>query len=140
MWVSTKRFRQLSRKLESRRMRTDNGTTAKKSQKTGGDSRYASSKATFSYNTICLEHQSGSYEIIDEVDMPNDYILATNASDWEIVHYDGYPHMIDDDGSDMLRKSTEDDYEMRWTANPSFKLKKDAMLTDTGRSPFPVSL
>jgi hypothetical protein len=140
MYVSTKRFRQLSRHLESRRMRTSDGTKYSKSSKSGGDKRYASSGATFSYNTICLEHQSGSYEIVDEVDMPNDYILATNASDWEIVHYDGLPHLIDDDGSDMLRKSTEDDYEMRWTANPSFKLKKDAMITNTGRSPFPVAL
>lgn len=140
MFVHTKRFRQLSRHLESRRMRTSDGTKYKKSEKKGGDARYASSGATFAYNTICLEHQSGSYEIIDEIDMPTDYILATNRSDWEIVHYDGYPHLIDDDGTDMLRKSTEDDYEMRWTANPSFKLKKDAMITDTGRSPFPVAL
>jgi hypothetical protein len=139
MWVSTKRFRQLSRHLESRRMRTGD-SVAKKTRKEGGDKRYASSGATFSYATICLEHQSGAYEIIDEVDMPNDYILATNTSDWEIVHYDGFPHLIDDDGTDMLRKSTEDDYEMRWTANPSFKLKKDAMITETGRAPFPVSL
>lgn len=140
MYVSTKRFRQLSRHLESRRMRTSDGSKYSKSKKSGGDAKYASSGATFSYSTICLEHQSGSYEIIDEVDMPNDYILATQASDWEIVHYDGYPHLIDDDGTDMLRKSTEDDYEMRWTANPSFKLKKDAMITDTGRAPFPVAL
>lgn len=139
MYVSTKRFRQLSRHLESRRMRGD-GTKFSKTKKEGGDKRYATSGATFSYNAICLEHQSGSYEIIDEIDMPSDYILATNPEDWEIVHYDGYPHLMDDDGTDMLRKSTEDDYEMRWTTNPSFKLKKDALITDTGRSPFPVSL
>jgi hypothetical protein len=140
MFVGTQRFRQLSRKLESRRMRTADGSRATTSRKEGGDSRYASSGATFSYSTITLNHQSGAYEIIDEVDMPNDYILATSTSDWEIVHYDGFPHLIDDDGVDMLRKTTEDDYEMRWTCNASFKLKKDAMLTDTGRSPFPVSL
>lgn len=140
MFVSTRRFRQLSRHLESRRMRTDSGKTAQKSQKKGGDERYASSGATFSYNTISLEHQSGSYEIIDEIDMPNDYILATSTDDWEYVHYDGFPHLIDDDGTDMLRQTTEDNYEMRWTANVSFKLKKDAMITNTGRAPFPVDL
>ncbi len=140
MYVSTARFRQLSRHLESRRMRTADGSRFTQSRKQGGDSRYASSGATFSYATITLNHQSGAYEIIDEVDMPNDYVLATSLSDWEIVHYDGFPHLIDDDGVDMLRKTTEDDYEMRWTTNASFKLKKDAMITDTGRAPFPVSL
>jgi hypothetical protein len=140
MFVGTKRFRQLSRHLESRRMRTDSGSTAKKGSRSGGDKRYASSGATFSYATISLDHQSGAYEIIDEVDMPNDYILATNREDWEIVHWDGFPHLIDEDGTDILRKTTEDDYEMRWTANPSFKLKKDAMISHTGRAPFPVAL
>lgn len=140
MFVGTKRFRQLSRHLESRRMRSDDGSKFKRTEKKGGDERYASSGATFSYPAICLEHQSGAYEIIDEVDMPNDYILATNRSDWEIVHYDGFPHLIDDDGTDILRKTTEDDYEMRWTCNASFKLKKDAMISHTGRSPFPVAL
>ncbi len=140
MFVSTARFRQLSRHLESRRMRTADGSRYTSSRKEGGDSRYASSGATFSYATITLNHQSGAYEIIDEVDMPADYVLATSTGDWEIVHYDGFPHLIDDDGVDMLRKTTEDDYEMRWTANPSFKLKKDAMITNTGRAPFPVAL
>lgn len=140
IYASTARFRQVSRHLESRRMRTDSGKTAKTSQKSGGDSRYASSGATFSYNTICLEHMSGSFEIIDEIDMPNDYMLATKTDDWEFVHYDGFPHLIDDDGVDMLRQTNEDDYEMRWTANISFKPKKDALLTNTGRSPFPVDL
>lgn len=137
MWVSTTRFRTVSRSLESRRMRGE-GVTAKRNTKSGGDKRYASAGATFSYATISLEHQSGSYEIIDEVDMPNDYILCTNPDDWEIVHYDGFPHLIDDDGTDMLRKTTEDDYEMRWTANPSFKPKKDKMVSQSGRSPFPL--
>jgi hypothetical protein len=140
IFVSTKRFRQVSRHLESRRMRTDSGKTAKTSQKTSGDARYASSGAVFSYNTICLEHMSGSFEIIDEIDMPNDYMLATRTDDWEFVHYDGMPHLIDDDGTDMLRQTNEDDYEMRWTANISFKPKKDAVLTGTGRAPFPVDL
>jgi hypothetical protein len=140
MFVSNARFRQLSRHLESRRMRMDSGKVAKKAEKKGGDERYSSSGATFSYNTICLEHQSGSYEIIDEVDMPNDYVLATSTDDWEFVHWDGFPHLIDDDGTDMLRLSTEDDYEMRWTANASFKPKKDAQIIDTGRAPFPVDL
>jgi len=140
MFVGTKRFRQLSRHLESRRMRMSDGSKYTKGRKEGGDKRYASSGATFSYPTISLDHQSGAYEIIDEVDMPNDYILATNTDDWEIVHYDGFPHLIDDDGVEMLRKTTEDDYEMRWTSNASFKLKKDALLTDTGRAPFPVAL
>ena len=72
--------------------------------------------------------------------MPNDYILATDPDDWEFVHYDGFPHLIDDDGVDMLRQTNEDDYEMRWTSNASFKLKKDALITETGRSPFPVAL
>ena len=138
MFVSNARFRQLSRHLESRRMRMDSGKVAKKTEKKGGDERYSSSGATFSYNTICLEHQSGSYEIIDEVDMPNDYVLATSTDDWEFVHWDGFPHLIDDDGTDMLRLSTEDDYEMRWTCNASFKPKKDAQIIDTGRAPFPV--
>lgn len=140
MFVGTKRFRQLSRHLESRRMRTSDGSTAQRSRSEGGDKRYASAGATFSYDKIVLNHQSGAYEIIDEVDMPNDYILATNPDDWEFVHYDGFPHMLDDDGVDMLRKTNEDDYEMRWTANASFKLKKDALITETGRSPFPVAL
>lgn len=140
MFVGTRRFRQLSRHLESRRMRTSDGNTAARSRKEGGDKRYASSGATFSYDTITLNHQSGAYEIIDEVDMPNDYILATNPEDWEFVHYDGFPHLLDDDGVDMLRKTTEDDYEMRWTTNASFKPKKDAMITGTGRAPFPVAL
>ena len=121
-------------------MRSDSGKTAKTSQKTSGDARYASSGATFSYNTICLEHMSGSFEIVDEIDMPNDYQLATKPENWEFVHYDGFPHLIDDDGVDMLRQTNEDDYEMRWTANVSFKPKKDAMITETGRSPFPVDL
>jgi len=140
MFVSTARFRQLSRHLESRRMRTGEGSRATQSRKEGGDSRYASSGATFSYATITLNHQSGAYEVIDEVDMPNDYILGTSTGDWEIVHYDGFPHLIDDDGVDMLRKTTEDDYEMRWTTNASFKPKKDALITNTGRAPFPVAL
>lgn len=140
IFVSTARFRQVSRHLESRRMRTDSGKVAKTSTKTGGDARYASSGAVFSYNTICLEHMSGAFEIIDEIDMPNDYMLATKTDDWEFVHYDGFPHLIDDDGVDMLRQTNEDDYEMRWTANVSFKPKKDAMITNTGRAPFPVDL
>ena len=140
MFVGTRRFRQLSRHLESRRMRTGDGKTAKRERKDGGDKRYASAGATFSYDTITLNHQSGAYEIIDEVDMPNDYILATNTEDWEFVHYDGFPHLLDDDGVDMLRKTSEDDYEMRWTTSASFKPKKDANITETGRAPFPVAL
>jgi hypothetical protein len=135
-FVSTSRFRQLSRNLESRRMRGE-GVNAKRGEKSGGDKRYASSGATFSYAYICLEHQSGSYEVVDEIDMPSDYILMTDPKDWEIVHYDGFPHLLDDDGTDMLRKTNEDDYEMRWTTNPSFKPKKDKMISQTGRAPFP---
>lgn len=136
-YVSTNRFRQLSRSLESRRMRGE-GVSAKKGRKDGGDKRYASAGATFSYAYICLEHQSGAYEVVDEIDMPSDYVLMTDPGDWEIVHYDGFPHLIDDDGTDMLRKTNEDDYEMRWTTNPSFKPKKDKLISMSGRSPFPT--
>jgi hypothetical protein len=135
-FVATSRFRQLSRNLESRRMRGE-GVAAKKGRKEGGDKRYATAGATFSYAYICLEHQSGSYEVVDEIDMPNDYILMTDPKDWEIVHFDGFPHLLNDDDNDMLRKTNEDDYEMRWSTNPSFKPKKDRMISQSGRAPFP---
>lgn len=137
MWCATDVFRRLSRSLESRRMRGE-GVSFSKQERKGGDKRYASAGATFSYSVIRLEHQTGAYDVIDEIDMPADLILCTNPSDWEILHYDGFPHLIDDDGTDMLRKTNEDDYEMRWTTNPSFKPKKDKMISQSGRCPIPA--
>lgn len=132
-FLHTTRFRQLSRSLETRRLR--GGSSFEKGSKKVGEKEYAS----FSYNYISLSTQSGAYEIIDEPHMPADYALMTNPDDWEIMTYSGFPAIIDEDTNRILRKTTEDTYEFRETAYASFKLKKEAMISQTGRTALPAA-
>lgn len=132
-FVHTTRFRQLSRSLETRRLR--GGSSFEKGSKKVGQKDYE----TFSYNYISLSTQSGAYEIIDTPSMPADYALMTNPDDWEIMTYSGFPAIVDEDTNRILRKSTEDDYEFRETVYGSFKLKKGAMISQTGRTALPAA-
>lgn len=134
VFLHTSRFRQLSRSLESRRMRMGESFT-KGEKKAGGDKAYA----TFSYNYISLMAQSGAYEFVDEPHMPADYALFINPEDWEIMTYSGFPDIVDKDSNRILRKSTQDKYEYRTTVYPSFKLKKDARISQLGRTALPAA-
>lgn len=134
MYAHTTRFRQLSRSLETRRLRGLEPMSYSKGMRDVGTKKYEK----FSYAYIALETQSGAYEIVDEPHMPADYILCTDPADWEIMSLDkGFPAVIDGDGQRILRKTTEDDYEFRTKLYACFKLKPGAMISQTGRTALP---
>jgi hypothetical protein len=129
VFMHTSRFRQLSRSLESRRWRDASASTRKSGE----------GSAEFSYAVISMTTTSGAYEVIDDPTMPVDYALMTDPDDWEIVTWSGFPQILSEDGVKMLRQSTADDYEMRHLVYPSFKLKEDRQISQTGRTPLPAA-
>lgn len=135
-FVHTTRFRQLSRSLETRRLRgLDPRSFTKGEKKGGGSDAYAS----FSYNYIALETQEGSYEIIDDPHMPTDYALAMNPDDWEIVTYSGFPEVVDYDKNKVLRNSSEDVFEFREVVYGNLMLKPEAQISQSGRTALPAA-
>ncbi len=135
-FLHTKRFRQLSRSLETRRLRgLDPRSFSKGEKKGGGSEAYAS----FSYNYIALETQEGSYEIIDDPHMPENYALAMDPNDWEIVTYSGFPEVIDYDKNKVLRNSAEDVFEFRECVYGNLMLKPDAQISQSGRTALPAA-
>ena len=135
IFVNSVRFNQLSRSLETRRMR---GMSEMKWERGGGESGNKA-YASFGYNKIALYATNGSFEVIDEPHMPADYALATDPSKWRVRSYEGFPQAVDKDSNRILRKSTDDDYEFRLAAYASFMLAADGVISHSGRTALPTA-
>lgn len=126
--VHDTRFQQLSRGLESRRFR---GSMSEHT--VNGDKAYAA----FSYNKISLHTQSGSVEVIPDPHIPQNEAYCLRPQDWEFRAIGGFPGRVDQDGINVLRKATSDDFEIRMDANGSFMLAADGLINQNGRTALP---
>lgn len=133
IFVNSVRFNQLSRSLETRRLR---GLGEMKYERSVGESG-SKSFATFGYNKIALHATNGSFEVIDEPHMPADLAIATDPKKWRVRSLEGFPQAMDKDSNRILRKSTDDDYEFRLTAYSSFMLAADGVISHSGRTALP---
>lgn len=134
IFVHTTRFKELSRSLETRRLRGGDTSNYKSSMASGGGKE---AYASFSYNTIELMAQGGAYTICDEPHMPQDLAIAMSPEDWEIRCYEEFPSVLDKDSNEILRKTTTDDYSLRAKVYASFMLSAKGMVSHSGRTALP---
>lgn len=132
IFLHTNRFVQLSRSLETRRLR---GLGEVKYEVSRGEKK--SAYASFGYNKIALMSTSGAFEVIDEPHMPEDVAYAIPCDQWVIRALSGFPNVIDKDGTDILRKTSEDNYALRAKCYASFMLKANGMISHNGRTVLP---
>lgn len=132
-FVHTTEFVRVSRSLESRRFRGDSVSYSTESRTVNGEKAYAS----FSYNVIKLMTQSGSIELIDEPHMPTGVAYFIRPEDWEYRCLEQMPTIMRKDSNEILRKTTDDDYELRSTVYASFMLRDTGVISQNGRTALP---
>lgn len=79
--------------------------------------------AKFNFQKIQLAAGGGMIDIYPDPFCPALTAFALALDTWKLRSYDAYPHVVNGDGLEMLRKVGSNDYEYRLTGYPTFSTR-----------------
>lgn len=106
IFMNTEQWQALANELEDKGTRPVDGGTAK-----------------FNFQKIQLAAGGGMIDIYPDPFCPALTAFALALDYWKLRSYDEYPHVVNGDGLEMLRKVGSNDYEYRLTGYPTFSTR-----------------
>lgn len=127
-YMHPRRAKQLSRDLESRKIRVETQTDAK-----GGEGA-----ASWGYSKMKVHSGSSTYTVVTDSHCDQRFCLAMDPADWVFRTTHGFPGLMDTDSNQILRQATEDNLELRAKSYPSFMLRSGCHINRSGRTALPA--